>query len=509
MATLGGQLRRSAAAYPDRTALIFEGHERHYRALNQEVNQGAHALASLGVGKGHRVALMSANSDMFIIALYAALKLGAIVVPLNPRSTAHELRHLLADSGAGTLLVGAGLDGALQGLDGLDPLPQAVQAVSLAGAPGLADLAALSGGMPSSEPETDVREDDDAIILYTSGTTGKPKGALFDHHRMLWVGHGMGSIGVGTFDRMLHVAPMYHCAELVLFVLAGFSVGATHVVLPAFEPAAAADALARHRITVFLGVPTMYQLMLGLPDLSDRDFSAWRIGFFGAAPMPPSAVERLVTALPDIDFIQLCGQTEGGPAGIYSGPEDVLSRPDATGRWPIANSEMRLVDLDGNDVATGVPGEMIIRGETIMKGYWNNAVATQAALRDGWLHTGDIVIRDESGYLTIVDRMKDMIITGGRNVYSLEVENALAGHPDVAEVAVVGRIDETFGESIVAVVTPIPGREVSLEGLRGFASEFIADYKLPRAMVIRSLPRNQSGKILKHVLRAELEPTQA
>ncbi|WP_104092481.1 class I adenylate-forming enzyme family protein [Arthrobacter sp. GMC3] len=489
--------------------MVFEGVERDYSSLNQEVNRGAHALASLGVEKGHRVALMSGNSDMFIVAMYAALKLGAIFVPLNPRSTAHELRHLLADSGAGVLLLGAGLDKALQGLDALEPLPQTVQAVSLVGAPGLPDLATLAMGMPCIEPEANVMEDEDAVILYTSGTTGKPKGALFDHHRMLWVGHSMGSLGFGTFDRLLHVAPMYHAAELVLFVFSGITMGASHVVMPAFEPAAVADALAKHRITVFLGVPTMYQLMLGLPDLAERDFSAWRIGFFGAAPMPPSAVKNLVATLPGIDFIQLCGQTEGGPAGMYSGPADVLNRPDATGRWPIPNSEMRLVDLDGNDVATGVPGEMIMRGETIMKGYWNNPAASQATLRDGWLHTGDVVVRDESGYLTIVDRMKDMIITGGRNVYSLEVENALAAHPSIAEVAVVGCKDEIFGESIVAIVTPLPGREVTLEGLRTFASDYIADYKLPRAIVIRVLPRNQSGKILKHVLRADLEQTKA
>lgn len=297
---------------------------------------------------------------------------------------------------------------------------------------------------------------------------------------------------------------MYHCAELVLFVLSGFSLGTTHVVLPAFEPTAVLNALEEHRITVFLGVPTMYQMMLMVPDIGDRDLSSWRLGFFGAAPMPPSAVEKLVSTLPSVDFLQLCGPTEGGPAGIYSTPEDVVARPDATGRWPVANTELRLVDAAGNDVETGVTGEILLRGETIMKGYWNKPEATAEAIRDGWLHTGDLAVRDADGFITIVDRLKDMIITGGRNVYSIEVENALAGHPDVQDVAVVGREHDTFGETIVAIVTPVPGSDVKLDALRAFAAEYLADYKLPRELITRDIPRNPSGKILKHVLRSEV-----
>lgn len=309
---------------------------------------------------------------------------------------------------------------------------------------------------------------------------------------------------MNSFDRNLHVAPMYHCAELVLFVLAGFSMGTTHVVLPAFDPAAVADTLEKHRITVFLGVPTMYQMMLTLPDLTTRDLSAWRLGFFGAAPMPPSAAAKLVTTLPHVGFFQLCGQTEGGPNGIYSTSEEVKARPDATGRWAITNAEVRLVDSDGNDVGIGETGEMIVRGETLMKRYWNNPEATAATLRDGWLHSGDLAVRDADGYITIVDRLNDMIITGGRNVYSVEVENALAAHPDVRDVAIVSRPDETFGETIVAVVTPAEGRTVTLDDLRTFAAEYVSDYKLPRDLVLREIPRNPSGKILKHILREQV-----
>ncbi|AZI65395.1 AMP-binding protein (plasmid) [Rhodococcus qingshengii] len=503
MATLGGQLSINARRHPDRCALVFGETERTYRELDADINRYAHALLSLGVGKGDRVAVLSPNSDRFLLALYGAFKVGAIAVPLNPRATARELRYLLDDSGACVLLFGGDTDGAVRGLTQLDPEPTA-RIYSLDEASGFDDFTRLTPNMPNDEPPVEVVEDDDCMIIYTSGTTGAPKGALFDHHRLLWVGHSMSALGLNSFDRQLHVAPMYHCAELVLMVLAGFSMGTTHLVLPAFEPRAVVDALERHRITAFLGVPTMYQLLLTLPDLPDRDLSAWRLGFFGAAPMPPSAVEKLVATLPDVGFFQLCGQTEGGPTGIYSTPDDVKARPDATGRWAITNAEVRLVDHDGNDVAVGETGEMIVRGETIMKGYWNKRDATAETLRGGWLHSGDLAVRDDDGYITIVDRLKDMIITGGRNVYSVEVENALAAHPDVLDVAIVSRLDDTFGETIVAVVTPVEGREVTLHDLRVFAAEYVSDYKLPRDLVVRSIPRNPSGKILKHVLRAEV-----
>lgn len=504
MATLGGQLIRSAASYPDKTALIFGDSERSYRQLNAEVNQYAHTLLGVGVSRGDRVGVMSANSDHFIIAMYAVLKIGAIFVPFNPRATSHELRHLMSDSGATVLLLGRGMESTVKGLDSLESLRQKLVVMALDNIDGLPNLPEQASEQPDTEPEIEVAEDDDCMILYTSGTTGLAKGALFDHHRLLWVGHAVTALGLTFEDRHLHVAPMYHCAELVLFVLSGFSIGTTHVVLPAFEPNTVAEALEKHKISVFLGVPTMYQMMLMLPDLADRDFSAWRIGFFGAAPMPPTAVAKLVETLPHVGFFQLCGQTEGGPTGIFSTPDEVRARPDATGRWPIPHCEVRIVDGNGKDTSVGEAGEILYRGETIMKSYWNQPEATAAMIRDGWLHSGDIAIRDEDGFITIVDRIKDMIITGGRNVYSVEVESALAGHPHIADVAVVSRPDETFGEKIVAVVTPAEGKDITLDEVRLYAAEYVSDYKLPRELVVRAIPRNPSGKILKHVLRREV-----
>ncbi len=391
---------------------------------------------------------------------------------------------------------------AVQGLAQLGPVDPKV--LSLDGAVGFDDLPTLAASMPDTDPGVQVAENDDAIILYTSGTTGSPKGALFDHHRPLWVGHMMSALGLTTFDRILHVAPLYHCAELVLFAFAGLSLGATHVVMPGFEPVAVLDALQHHRISVFLGVPTMYQMMLAVPGVGEREFPDWRLGFFGAAPMPPTAVAKLVKTLPSVRFMQLCGPTEGGPTGIYSGPDEVLARPDATGRWATPYTEVRLVDAEGKDVADGVTGEIILRGDTLMKGYWNKPEATAETIRKGWLHTGDVAVRDADGYITIVDRLKDMIITGGMNVYSVEVENAIAAHPDVADCAVIGVPNEKYGESILAVVTPRVGATLTLDALKAHCRTLVADYKVPHLLELGAVPRNPSGKIVKHKLRARI-----
>ncbi|HWU32709.1 MAG TPA: AMP-binding protein, partial [Marmoricola sp.] len=258
------------------------------------------------------------------------------------------------------------------------------------------------------------------------------------------------------------------------------------------------------QITTFFGVPTMYQFLLRHPTFRQRDLSSWRIGMFGAAPMPGSTVEALLDAIPGVELIQFCGQTEAGPNGIYATAEEVRARPDASGRRALPFMEVKIVDANGEPVEPGGTGEMLLRGETIMKGYWNKPVETETTLRDGWLHTGDIASIDADGYITLVDRLKDMIITGGRNVYSIEVENALAAHPDILDCAVIGRPHPDFGESIVAVITPREGAAPSLADIREFCGSRISSYKVPHAVVLGAVPRNASGKILKKQLRDEL-----
>jgi fatty-acyl-CoA synthase len=386
-------------------------------------------------------------------------------------------------------------------------LPATCRAVvALGEAVGHTDLMALAEQSNGQRPDVEISESDDALILYTSGTTGKPKGALFDHHRSMWVSvNTIATCGMKVGDRFLHVAPLFHAAELCIMLMPGTMLGAKHVVLSGFDPMVVADKLESERITMFFGVPTMFQFLLKVPDLAQRDLSAWRTGLFGAAPMPASAVEQLVTTLPQVEFLQLCGQTEGGPGGIYSDAAQVKARPDASGRQALPFTECRVVDTNGNDVAPGETGELLLRGETVMKGYWNKPEATAETIVNGWLHTGDVARLDADGYMTLVDRLKDMIITGGHNVYSVEVENALAAHPDIADCAIVSKPHPEYGESIVAVVTPVEGASVTLDQIKEFCRERLSHYKVPHELLIRPIPRNPSGKIMKHVIRAEMQ----
>jgi acyl-CoA synthetase (AMP-forming)/AMP-acid ligase II len=477
-----------------------------YRELDAKVDQTATALAHLGLAKGDRFALMAPNSDAFVVAFYAALRLGAILVPINPASAPPEVRYLLEDSGATVLVYDVAVAATVDAVRAAG-LPQATEHVLAL--PELADLAARIGKRAVEMPDT-VGESDDALILYTSGTTGKPKGALLDHHRVMWANViFVATCGMRVGDRFLHVAPLYHAAELCVMLMPGTMIGATHIVMPGFHAGNVLEALESERITMFFGVPTMFQFLLRQPDATRRDLSAWRTGLFGAAPMPASAVEQLITTWPQVNFMQLCGQTEGGPGGIYCDVEQVKARPDASGRQALPFTEARVVDPVGNEVEAGGVGELILRGETIMKGYWNKPAETAETVRDGWLHTGDLARVDADGYLTLVDRLKDMIITAGRNVYSVEVENVLAAHPDIADVAVVGRAHPDYGESIVAVVTPRAGTTVTLADIKDFCADKIARYKIPHDLVIGTIPRNPSGKILKHELRATVRAANA
>lgn len=447
---------------------------------------------------------MATNSDRFVIAFYATHRLGAIFVPINPGSAPPELDYLLRDSGATALVFDAAVAPTVRKAV-TNGLPEALHTFALSELEGFSDLFALAEAYTGPRVDVAVHESDDAQILYTSGTTGSPKGALFDHHRALWVGVGvMATGGLRDGDRILHVAPLYHAAELCMLIIPGTLVGATHVVLGGFDPVAVVTTMENERITTFFGVPTMYQFLLRTPDLAQRRLSAWRTGIFGAAPMPASTVEQLVAALPNVEFMQACGQTEAGPNGIFSNHEQVRARPDASGGQAIPMMECRIVDPDGRDIGPGEVGELVLRGESVMKRYWNKPDATAETIRNGWLHTGDLARLDADGYMTLVDRLKDMIITGGRNVYSVEVENAIAAHPDILDTAVIARTHTEYGESIVAVAVVQEGAALTLEALREFCAERIAHYKLPHDLVItEQIPRNLSGKILKRALREQ------
>lgn len=369
MTTLDDALTRNAKRKPRREALI-DGDARYtYAELNARVSRAANALLSKGVKKGDRLALMSTNTKEFVITFYAAMRLGLIVAPVNPRMAAPEVTYILDDSGARVFVYDPALaEVAKKGFAASAQHASTLFLGSRAGA-GLDDLVTLAAGASDQHPDIALTEQDDAEILYTSGTTGLPKGVLLDQHRVVWDGVNINlACGLRDGDRLLHVAPLYHSAELNLFLNGGMQIGAAHVLLPALDPKVVLEAMEKERVSAFFGVPTMYRFMMNQPDFATRDLSAWRVGMFGAAPMAPADVLRLSKAAPDVILYNLCGPTEAGPGGIAIGGEELRANPSANG-WAIVNTEVRVVNTDDEDVAAGETGEIILRGESVMKGY--------------------------------------------------------------------------------------------------------------------------------------------
>jgi fatty-acyl-CoA synthase len=504
MPTLGSTLALTAERVPDRTAVVDGDMRIDYRELDLRVNRIANHLAAIGVTKGDRVVFMGRNCGAFIYVLYAAAKLGALFVPLNPRSAPPEVAHILTDSGASVAI--AEKDSAPILRAGADSVTEVPALFSAGDADGLEDLLTASATASSDAPDVEVAESDDAALLYTSGTTGFAKGVLMDHHRLLWTGISVSMETAGMRDgaSLVHVAPLYHAGQLTMMLIPGVLLGAKHVIVPVFAPDAVLDTMERERTTAFFGPPTMLQFLMQSYLAAPRDLSAWEMAIYGAAPMSDTLAAALQKEFGTVRIYSCYGQTEAGPGGFYSGPDQVRARPGVTGYQPFPNTLVRIVAEDGSDIAAGDVGEVLLKGETIMKEYWNNPKATADTLVDGWVHTGDLARLDDDGGMTIVDRLKDMIISGGRTIYSVEVENAIASHPSVADNAVLARPHVDFGESVVAVVTLKEGSGLTLEELRVHCADRIADYKLPRELIVSAIPRNPSGKILKHVMRSEL-----
>jgi acyl-CoA synthetase (AMP-forming)/AMP-acid ligase II len=502
---IGSCLARNARRHPDKWALTCEGRTYTYGQFNREVNRFANGLQAIGIQKGEKVALMMQNSDYFAISFFAAAKLGAVLVPINFRLTAAEVHYILDHSDTSAVVCDAEYDELVE--EARLHVPS-VKHVIVAGTPTVDGHLAYHQVLSDSDEEPDVvvSERDDLEILYTSGTTGRPKGALFDHHRIIQVGvKMMALIGLHPNDRLLHVAPLFHSAQLNLLLLPGFFLGASHVIHRNFHPLESLKAMQEHKITFFFGVPTMYTYFLQVPNREQFDLSSVSRCAYGAAPMAPEIVKQSMELFGNDQFYNFCGLTEGGPGGICLKPEDHKTKLGASGNT-MFHTEARVVDELDEDVPPGKVGELILRGETIMKEYYKNPLATAEAMRNGWLHTGDLATIDESGYITLVDRKKDMIISGGENVYSVEVEQVLYAHPHVLEAAVVGVPHEVWGEMVAAVIVPKPGQTINLEELQMFCRKSLAAYKIPRTIfLVDHLPRNASGKVQKYKLREDLK----
>lgn len=488
--------RRSAARHPDRIAVRFGTREWTYAELDDAVSRAAAYLLSLGLAHGDRVAAYGKNSDAYLLGFLACARAGLVHVPVNYNLTGDDLAYLLDQSGSRAVLVDPTLS---ENLADAGVRPEHV--LALREAEGSLLERASAGAVP--QPAVEVADTDLAQLLYTSGTTSRPKGAMMTHRALV---HEYVScvvdLDLAADDAPLHVMPLYHSAQLHVFLLPWLAVGATNTVLETPDPTEILLRLAADRHGAFFAAPSLWVALANHEQFDRADLSSLRKAYYGASVMPVPVLNRLRAAMPRLGFYNCFGQSEIAPLATVLPPEEHDRRPDSAGR-PVLFVEARVVDTDGRDVGAGEQGEVVYRSPQLATGYWDKPEETAEAFRDGWFHSGDLVRVDDEGYLYVVDRIKDVINTGGVLVASREVEDALYTHPGVAEVAVVGLPHEKWIEAITAVV--VPKGDVSADELLTHARSALSQFKVPKVVHFTDdLPRNASGKILKRRLRDEL-----
>ena len=497
-------LHRQVRQTPGLLATIFQGRTRTWAECGDRVARFAAALLDLEVRPGDRVGILAHNSDIYHEFLFAVPWADAVVTPANTRWSPAEIAFSLVDSGTDVLLVDDAFAPMVPALREQHPGLRAVLHSGTGPAPdGALDLEELIAG---HDPVPDACRGGDQLagIYYTGGTTGRPKGVMLSHANLLT--SALGSAATGAFmvpgGRYLHAAPMFHLADGAAWATCN-ALGGTHVMVPGFTPAGVAAAIQEHRVTDVLLVPTMIQMLVDSPDAADADLSSVRHLLYGASPISVALLERAAKRLPAAEFTQAYGMTELSPVTTILNPADhAVDRLRRSAGRAAPHSEVRIVDELDNEVPRGPVGEIVSRGGHVMQGYWNRPEETEAALRGGWMHSGDGGYMDDEGYVFVVDRIKDMIVSGGENVYSAEVENALAKHPAVAACAVIGVPDPDWGERVHAVVVPTGAERPAIEELRGYLKEQIAGYKAPRSVeYVDALPLSGAGKVLKRELR--------
>ncbi|PWU58230.1 AMP-binding protein [Micromonospora globispora] len=512
--TIGANLARAVEAYPDREALVDcpSGRRWSYAELGAAVDELARGLLAAGVAKGDRVGIWAPNCPEWVLVQYATAAIGAIMVNINPAYRRHELEYVLNQSGVGVLVSSPGYKssdyrGMIEQVRGDCP---GLRTVVYIGESSWDDLVA---GGASGPPERLVARaaelscDDPINIQYTSGTTGFPKGATLSHHNILNNGFFVGELVRYTEkDRVCLPVPFYHCFGMVMGNLGATSHGACIIIpAPTFDPAATLRAVAAERVTSLYGVPTMFIAELGLPDFADYDLSSLRTGIMAGSPCPVEVMKRVIAEMNMAEVAICYGMTETSPVSTQTRHDDDLDRRTATVGRVMPHVEVKVVDpATGVTVPRGEPGELCTRGYSVMLGYWQEPEKTAEAIDPArWMHTGDLAVMREDGYLTIVGRIKDMIIRGGENVYPREIEEFLYRHPKISDVQVVGVPDARYGEEILACVVLRDGHEtLTVEEVAEFCRDRLAHYKVPRYVrVLDAFPMTVSGKVRKVELR--------
>ncbi|SFO67369.1 fatty-acyl-CoA synthase [Actinomadura madurae] len=504
--SVGDLLHRTARRYPGKVAVVSGDLRVTYAEFDVAVNRAAHALAARGLRKGDRLALLGHNCWQYAVLTFATARLGVVLVPVNFMLNADEIAYILGHSGASGIVAEDALAStaekalAIAGIEG-----GARGWISLSGAAparGWEDVDAWWSEGADAAPDVLVGDDDPLRLMYTSGTESRPKGVMLSSRSL--ISQYVSCVIDGEMspdDIEVHTLPMYHCAQLDCFFSVDVYLGATSIILPGPDPAVLLETIEREKVTKLFCPPTVWISLLRHPDFDKRDLSSLRKGYYGASPMPVEVLREMMRRLPDVRLWNFYGQTEMAPLATILRPHEQLERAGSAGRAAI-NVETMLVDDSGEPVPAGQVGEIVHRSPHAALGYYRDEEKTAEAFRGGWFHSGDLGVMTEDGHLSVVDRKKDMIKTGGENVASREVEEAIYELDGVAEVAVFGISHPHWIEAVTAVVVPKAGVLLSVDDVHAHTRERLAPYKRPKYVVFAdSLPKNPSGKILKRDLR--------